>query len=802
MRFPSWLRPLAARLYRQRSQRAPQRPTLRPRLELLEDRAVPAVIVVTTTDDVVDPNDNVISLREAIQQANADTDADSITFSLPNSMKTAGQDWWTIQPVSVLPDITHTVILDGWSQGGTDYHGAPLVMLDGHKLSGVVGLTIRDFHDVPEDCVIRGLAVGNFEAGIVNGRALRTIVQGCYLGLDPSGNTAAPNREFGIQDGPSTGDTTIGGINAWDRNVISGNVVANVVSASNATIRGNFVGTNVTGNDSLGASSAIGIMGGGTITGNLISGNGDAGIRVTEGSNHVRIFGNKIGTDVSGTKAVGNGGAGIEVRTGVTDLVIGGTESGSCNVISANRGRGISIQSAGVVVQGNYIGTDITGDSLLGNLGGGISTGGSGCRIGGPEPEAENRIAGNLNFGILLGSFNNLVQGNVIHDNVGAGIDIGFGGLGQGNTVTQNSIYHNLDGFFRVGMGIDIRADNSDNGGVTLNDSLGHAGPNRFQNYPDLVSVSRTGGGITVAGSLTQAATPNTCFRIEFFANTEDGHTGPDGSRYGEGKRYLGSVEVETGGDGHADFSKTFTALQAGEGFVTATATNLCTGDTSEFSRAIPVPATQATALAVAPASGVFGGTTTLTATLTAAGGSPLAGKAIAFAIDGTSVGTAVTDGNGVATLSNVSLAALDPGYYPFTASFAGDEGYDPASGSETLTVYYEARTLTDLSRALHAGRAIPIKIQLMDANGNNLSSSDIDLTAIRLERVNADGTRTEVPLQDAGNANPENLFRYDDALGGYLFNLSTKGLGAGTYDFFWTAEGDPTEHSLRFRLT
>ena len=74
-------------------------------------------------------------------------------------------------------------------------------------------------------------------------------------------------------------------------------------------------------------------------------------------------------------------------------------------------------------------------------------------------------------------------------------------------------------------------------------------------------------------------------------------------------------------------------------------------------------------------------------------------------------------------------------------------------------------------------------------------------MTAVRLERVNADGTRTPVSLQDAGNANPDNLFRYDADLGGYIFNLSTKGLGAGDYDFFWMAEGDPTEHRLRFYL-
>src|SRR5207248_175919 len=125
----------------------------------------------------------------------------------------------------------------------------------------------------------------------------------------------------------------------------------------------------------------------------------------------------------------------------------------------------------------------------------------------------------------------------------------------------------------------------------------------------------------------------------------------------------------------------------------------------------------------------------------------------------------------------------------------------NPASAAATITIVYAARTLTDLSSAFSAGGTIPILIQLLDAAGNNLSSSAIDLTAVRLERVNADGSRTPVALQSAGNANPGNLFRYDADLKGYVFNLSTKGLGAGTYNFYWMAEGDPTEHVLQFRL-
>src|SRR4051794_33834748 len=51
------------------------------RLEALEDRTVPAVYTVTTAADVIDPNDGVLSLREAVLAADATSEAD--TISLP-----------------------------------------------------------------------------------------------------------------------------------------------------------------------------------------------------------------------------------------------------------------------------------------------------------------------------------------------------------------------------------------------------------------------------------------------------------------------------------------------------------------------------------------------------------------------------------------------------------------------------------------------------------------------------------------------------------------------------------------------
>jgi MBG domain-containing protein/carboxypeptidase family protein/Big-like domain-containing protein len=94
------------------------------------------------------------------------------------------------------------------------------------------------------------------------------------------------------------------------------------------------------------------------------------------------------------------------------------------------------------------------------------------------------------------------------------------------------------------------------------------------------------------------------------------------------------------------------------------------------------------TALTVASASAVYGGTVTLSATLTAGAGG-VAGKSIDFALNGTPVGSAVTDGSGLATLSNITLPQIAVGSYTggVAASFAGDAAYAASSGSGDLTI-------------------------------------------------------------------------------------------------------------------
>jgi subtilisin family serine protease len=109
------------------------------------------------------------------------------------------------------------------------------------------------------------------------------------------------------------------------------------------------------------------------------------------------------------------------------------------------------------------------------------------------------------------------------------------------------------------------------------------------------------------------------------------------------------------------------------------------------------------TALSVEPATGPYGGSTTLTATLTGEG-NPLADKVINFAIDGVLVcgvsgkpSCPVTGADGVATLLAASLAGQNAGTHPaaIVASFAGDADFASSFDNAPLTVTKAAQTIT-----------------------------------------------------------------------------------------------------------
>jgi len=102
------------------------------------------------------------------------------------------------------------------------------------------------------------------------------------------------------------------------------------------------------------------------------------------------------------------------------------------------------------------------------------------------------------------------------------------------------------------------------------------------------------------------------------------------------------------------------------------------------------------TSLVVAPASGTYGGATTLSATLTAAC-SLLSGQTVAFSLNSQAVGVAQTDAGGMATLTGVSLAGVYAGTFSSSvgASYGGTAAYAASTESGALTVGKASLTVT-----------------------------------------------------------------------------------------------------------
>ncbi|MFN8412937.1 MAG: sortase [Anaerolineales bacterium] len=130
----------------------------------------------------------------------------------------------------------------------------------------------------------------------------------------------------------------------------------------------------------------------------------------------------------------------------------------------------------------------------------------------------------------------------------------------------------------------------------------------------------------------------------------------------------------------------------------------------------------QPTTLVVSAATGTYGGTVNLTGTLTnTVGGAGVSGETVTFYLNGVSVGTAVTNASGVATLNGASLGAINVGTYAgvfntsgVTASYAGTaagavpSGYLSSNAVNTLIVNKASLTVTANPQSKTYGNADP----------------------------------------------------------------------------------------------
>ncbi len=421
-----------------------------------------AIYVVDTTvdnpslDDCLTGVANDCSLRAAIIHANADNDPTTIIRF------TIGTGFKTITPVSQLPAITAPVTMDGTTQicSIANPH-PPCIRISGVALGGAHGLDVMS-----TGVNINGLAIGFFDgSGILFGAGGGGTVTRSFIGTF-DGSTAAANTE-GIVSLPGAGNVVVGGPSAIDRNVISGNFFDDVLlREAGATVQNNLIGTNLAGAAALsGINSRIGVElveGEGAVIGNVISGHSDTGLAVLGQGTHIES--NLIGTDMTGTSVIGNG---VGVLLEGSNHILGGDQPGQGNVISGSGptafhdvGTGVLVRAAGgMVIEGNLIGTNVTGNVALSNdIGVQVGQDNFGTAltiVGGDAPGARNVISGNSQDGILVDdAINTVITGNyigvgadgstAIPNEVGvstvksSGVTIGGSTPGERNVITGN----------------------------------------------------------------------------------------------------------------------------------------------------------------------------------------------------------------------------------------------------------------------------------------------------------------------------------------------------------------------------
>lgn len=523
---------------------------------LLSDGARPVYAATFTVNTNSDAGDGLCdaaecTLREAIIAANGAAGKDLITFNLA-----AGAT--TIAPLSPLPELSAPVTLDGTSQPG--YAGAPIVELEGGAAGALTdGLTLAG-----GDSEVRGLVINRFGRHGIRIYALdNNRIERNFIGTDASGTSALANGGSGVVI-ESTDTNSIGGTTASVRNVISGNAM---------------YGVEITG----GAAARV---------------------------NAVR--GNYIGTDVSGANAVGNGLAGVRVAGGIN--TIGGTSAGARNVISGNAQDGVLIAGANTtqnVVAGNYIGTAFDGTSPLGNGHHGVQiddVAGPNA-VGGTGPGAGNVIAYNGRNGVFVASgTGDAVLGNSIHENAGIGIDL-YDAPGVWGTVTPNDAGDgdtgaNMRQNFPVLAAATLLA-----GSVTIDGQLNSIGsrPFRIEFFVNAECDATHGEGAVFIGStdVTTSGTGDASFSVTLSASVTQGS--------------FVTALARDGSDNTSEFSACFsTAGEPATPTPTATATETATATPTETATATATPTDTATATATATPTETATATPTGTATATA----------------------------------------------------------------------------------------------------------------------------------------------------------------------------------------
>ena len=163
---------------------------------------------------------------------------------------------------------------------------------------------------------------------------------------------------------------------------------------------------------------------------------------------------------------------------------------------------------------------------------------------------------------------NSFIQDNIVHDNFEEGIWFRNGGAVSfqapnyhGMSILRNSIYNNGS------LGLFVRDYYFSNGSASV------------IRVPYIQAISRSNQNYLISGKMIKAL-PNTTYWLEFFVSRKE-----DPGGFGEGEIYMGGDSVKTDANGDGNFTYTTSDSLQGR-FVSATATQVAKGNTSEFSNA------------------------------------------------------------------------------------------------------------------------------------------------------------------------------------------------------------------------
>lgn len=497
----------------------------------------------------------------------------------------------TISQNYIGTDVTGTLDLGNHGTAGLTINNSQNVMVDHNVVLKNAESGIKFGHDnnitITNNVVSANGIEGIKLIGVTNGTISHN-----FIGTDATGTLEFGNKGPGISDQSS--------INVLiDHNVISANLASGIklFHSSDITITNNMIGTDVLGSYALGNKESGMDVSGITnmvIQYNTISGNGNYGVEMIEGtddiaSDNFNISFNKIGTDVTGSYAIPNHADGIHL-TRVTHAVI------FSNVISGNGDDGFSSrQTDGIIFSNNFVGINAAGNAIIPN--------GS---IGVTIRESQNAliefnvITGNLGTGVNLYDHSNnvIIINNYLGTNL-YGDTTGNGGHGievddtQNISITGNVIANNQNGIFVLKTSNSVIFSNQifdnrsfgvagvDATGTNVKDNnmAGNAfGISLFSTFhaslpiAPVITLSNTdlAGNTTISGIVI--GVPGSIVTVDLYANSAHGPNG---------QILFFETPVIIGPNGQGQF--TYQGFLPPAPFITATMTD-ASGNTSNFS--------------------------------------------------------------------------------------------------------------------------------------------------------------------------------------------------------------------------